>query len=248
MDLGEEFVTIKNLRNTELDVYVHKIEELVLSMLPQSEQSILEPFSDAIADFNRALGEIGNFSVEELQKADVATNTAWVAIKKQLEVNVNHYDPAIREAAQAVQDVFNEVPDPTKMAYAEEYAQLANLLERLSSLPPETLKVAMVDGWKSELRRRYTAFNELKDEISVRKSNISMGAVKTSRLELYDAYRVLMHQLQTLSILNPDEVHISLVDKIDELLDDNQNSSSLKLGQVVLKSSKSESLMSIERE
>ena len=241
-----DIVTIRNMRNALLDTYVHTIEELVQSTLPKSEQKILKPFSRAIVVFNDALGQIGNFSVEELQKADEAADKAWIAIKKQLEVNCEHYEPSIRQAALEVQKVFSEIPDPTRLPYQEEYAQLEKLLERLSSLPTETLKMAMVDGWKSELRRRYTAFIELEEEISERKSSISIGAVKTSRLELYEAYRVLIQQIRALAILNPDDLHLSLASRIDDLIREHQTSA-LRLSHVISKSSKSGSLMSIDK-
>lgn len=241
-----DILTIRNMRNALLDSYVHKIEELVQATLPESELKILHPFTQAIADFNEALGQIGNFRVEELQKADVATDKAWIAIKKQLEINCEHYEPAIRQAALDVHKVFNEIPDPTQLPYQEEYAQLEILLEKLSAIPAETLKLAMVDGWKSELRRRYTAFLELEEEISERKSNISIGAVKTSRIELYDACRVLIQQIHALAILNPDELHLSLVEKVDDLIREHQTSS-LRLSHVISKSSKSGSLMSVDK-
>ena len=243
MDQGGDLVAIKNMRNAVLDSYVHKIEDMVKAALPENEQHVLAHFSQAIVDFNEALGQIGNFRLEELQRADEATDKAWIALNKQLEVNCEHYEPSVREAALEVSKVFNEIPDPTRMSYQEEYAQLEHLLERLSAIPVETLKLAMVDGWKSELRRRYTAFIELEEEISERKSNISIAAVKNSRIELYEAYRVLIQQIHALAILTPDDVHLSLVDKLNALISEHQTSS-LKLSHVISKSSKSGSLMS----
>ena len=246
MDQGGDIVTIKNMRNASLDSYVHKIEDLVKATLPESEQHVLLPFSKAIEDFDEALGQIGNFKVEEIQKADEATDKAWIALGKQLEVNCEHYEPSIRQAALEVRKVFDEIPDPTRLPYHEEYAQLEHLLERLSTIPAETLKMAMVDGWKSELRRRYTAFIELEEDISERKSNISIGAVKTSRLELYEAYRVFIQQIHALAILTPDDLHLSLVDKL-HALNCEQQTSALRLSHVISKSSKSGSLMSVNK-
>ena len=135
---------------------------------------------------------------------------------------MNHYDETVCEAARTVLDVFDNIPNPTRLPYAEEYARLESLLTQLSAIPAETLKIAMVDGWIGELRRRVDAFNELRKNKTQTRSEVETGASKKARQALTDAYRDLVYTLNAMQLISKSDAFARIAQHLNELIDANR--------------------------
>ena len=132
--------------------------------------------------------------------------------------------------------IFDNISNPTRLAYAEEYAKLESLLTQLAEIPIGTLKISMVDGWITELRRRVDAFNELRKTKTQTRSEIETGATKKARIALIDAYRALVDKLNAMLLLSESEAFDLIAQHINELIDTTR--ATLKAKKTVKKSEK----------
>lgn len=154
--------SLVSFTNHALVSFCAEVESHVKASLPTENAALCDDFSGSLNVFKDILASSVETFNEAILEADKKADCAWSAINTLLNLNVNHYDAAVCEAARTVLDVFDNIPNPTRLPYAEEYARLESLLTQLSAIPAETLKTAMVDGWIDELRRRVDAFNELR--------------------------------------------------------------------------------------
>ena len=199
-----------------------EVESHVRASLPVENTALCDVFSLTLSGFKDVLASTVETFNEVISEADKKTDAAWSAINTLLNLNVNHYDAAVCKAARTVLDVFDNIPNPTRLAYAEEYARLESLLTQLSAIPAETLKTAMVDGWIDELRRRVDAFNELRKTKTQTRSEIETGASKKARQALTDAYRELIDSLNAMQIISKSESFERIAQHLNELIDANR--------------------------
>ena len=214
--------SLASFTNHALVSFSAEVESHVKASLPIENVALCDDFSASLNAFKDILASSVETFNEAILEADKKADGAWSAINTLLNLNVNHYDDAVCEAARTVLDVFDNIPNPTRLPYAEEYARLESLLTQLSAIPAETLKTAMVDGWIDELRRRVDAFNELRKTKTQSRSEIETGASKKARQALTDAYRDLVDTLNAMQIISKSEPFEFIAQHINELIDANR--------------------------
>ena len=116
----------------------------------------------------------------------------------------------------------------------------------LSAIPAETLKIAMVDGWLDELRRRVDVFNELRKTKTQARSEVETGASKKARQALTDAYRDLVDTLNAMQIISKSENFERISQHLNELIDANR--AVIKTKKTVKKTGKETAETSLEVE
>lgn len=215
-------ISLVNFTNHALVSFCAEVESHIKTSLPVENAALCGDFSASLSVFKDMLASSVETFNEAILEADKKADGAWVAINTLLNLNVNHYDGAVCEAARTVLDVFDNIPNPTRLPYAEEYARLASLLTQLSAIPEETLKTAMVDGWIDELHRRVDAFNELRKTKTQTRSEIETGASKKARQALIDAYRDLVDTLNAMQLISKSDAFERIAQYINELIDTNR--------------------------
>ena len=214
--------SLVSFTNHALVSFCAEVESHVKASLPTENAALCDDFSGSLNVFKDILASSVETFNEAILEADKKADGAWSAINTLLNLNVNHYDDAVCEAARTVLDVFDNIPNPTRLPYAEEYARLESLLTQLSAIPAETLKIAMVDGWIDELRRRVDAFNELRKTKTQARAEIETGASKKARQVLTDAYRDLVDTLNAMQIIAKSENFERIAQHLNELIDANR--------------------------
>lgn len=214
--------SLVSFTNHALVSFSAEVESHVKASLPIENATLCDDFSASLNAFKDILASSVETFNEAILEADKKADGAWSAINTLLNLNVNHYDETVCEAARTVLDVFGNIPNPTRLPYAEEYARLESLLTQLSAIPAETLKIAMVDGWLDELRRRVDAFNELRKTKTQARSEIETGASKKARQALTDAYRDLIDTLNAMQIISKSENFERIAMHLNELIDANR--------------------------
>lgn len=214
--------SLVSFTNHALVSFCAEVESHVKASLPVENAALCDDFSASLNAFKDILASSVETFNEAILEADKKADGAWSAISTLLNLNVNHYDKTVCEAARTVLDVFDNIPNPTRLPYAEEYARLESLLTQLSAIPAETLKIAMVDGWIDELRRRVDAFNELRKTKTQARSEIETGASKKARQALTDAYRDLVDTLNAMQLLSKSEGFDLIAQHLNELIDANR--------------------------
>ena len=214
--------SLVSFTNHALVSFSAEVESHVKASLPIENVALCDDFSASLNAFKDILASSVETFNEAILEADKKADGAWFAINTLLNLNVNHYDATVCEAARTVLDVFNNIPNPTRLPYAEEYARLESLLTQLSAIPAETLKTAMVDGWLDELRRRVDAFNELRKTKTQARSEVETGAPKKARQALTDAYRDLVDTLNAMQIIAKSKAFDLIAQQLNELIDANR--------------------------
>lgn len=207
------------LTNHALASFCAEVQIHVTESIPPENAALYADFTTSLNDFQAALATSVESFNEAITAADRDADRAWSAINTLLQLNVNHYDDAVCVAARSVLDVFDNISNPTRLAYAEEYAKLESLLTQLAAIPTNTLKTAMVDGWISELCRRVDAFNDLRKTKTQTRSEIEIGATKKARIALIDAYHALVDKLNAMMLLSGSEAFDIIAQHINELID-----------------------------
>ena len=214
--------SLVSFTNHAIVSFCTEVESHVKASLPAENAALCDDFSASLIAFKDILASSVETFNEAILEADKKADGAWSAINTLLNLNVNHYDETVCEAARDVLDVFDNIPKPTRLPYAEEYARLESLLTQLSAIPAEILKTAMVDGWIDELRRRVDAFNELRKTKTQTRSEIETGASKKARQALTDAYRDLVDTLNAMKIISKSEAFDLIAQHLNELIDANR--------------------------
>lgn len=214
--------SLVSFTNHALVSFCAEVESHVKASLPVENAALCDDFSASLSAFKDILASSVETFNEAILEADKKADGAWSAINTLLNLNVNHYDAAVCEAARTVLDVFDNIPNPTRLPYAEEYARLESLLTQLSAIPAETLKTAMVDGWLDELCRRVDAFNELRKTKTQARSEVETGASKKARQALTDAYRDLIDTLNAMQIISKSDTFDLIAQHLNELIDANR--------------------------
>ena len=214
--------SLVSFTNHALVSFCAEVESHVKASLPAENDALCDDFSAILNAFKDVLASSVETFNEAILEADKKADGAWSAINALLNLNVNHYDAAVCEAAHNVLNVFDNIPNPTRLPYAEEYARLESLLTQLSAIPAETLKTAMVDGWLDELRRRVDAFNELRKTKTQARSEVETGASKKARQALTEAYRDLVNTLNAMQIIAKSKAFDLIAQQLNELIDANR--------------------------
>lgn len=214
--------SLVSFTNHALVSFCTEVESHVKASLPVENAALCDDFSASLSAFKDILALSVETFNEAILEADKKADGAWSAINTLLNLNVNHFDETVCEAARSVLDVFDNIPNPTRLPYAEEYARLESLLTQLSAIPAETLKIAMVDGWIDELRRRVDVFNELRKTKTQTRSEVETGASKKARQALTDAYRDLIDTLNAMQLLSKSEAFDLIAQHLNELIDANR--------------------------
>ena len=214
--------SLVSFTNHALVSFCAEVESHVKASLPAENDALCDDFSAILNAFKDVLASSVETFNEAILEADKKADGAWSAINTLLNLNVNHYDAAVCEAAHNVLNVFDNIPNPTRLPYAEEYARLESLLTQLSAIPAETLKTAMVDGWLDELRRRVDAFNELRKTKTQARSEVETGASKKARQALTEAYRDLVNTLNAMQIIAKSKAFDLIAQQLNELIDANR--------------------------
>lgn len=211
--------SLVSFTNHALASFCTEVESHVKASLPAEHAALCDDFCASLSAFKDILASSIETFNEAILEADKKADCAWSAINTLLNLNVNHYDDAVCEAARNVLDVFDNISNPTRLPYAEEYARLESLLTQLSDIPAETLKIAMVDGWIDELRRRVDAFNELRKTKTQTRSEVETGTSKKARQALTDAYRDLVDTMNAMQLLSKSEAFDLIAQHLNELID-----------------------------
>ena len=214
--------SLVSFTNHALVSFCTEVESHVMASLPSENAALCKDFSASLVAFKDILASNIETFNDAILEADKKADSAWSAINTLLNLNVNHYDSTVCEAARTVLEVFDNIPNPTRLPYAEEYARLESLLTQLVAIPTETLKTAMVDGWIAELSRRVDAFNELRKTKTQARSEVETGASKKARQALIDAYRDLVDTLNAMQLISKSESFALIAQHLNELIDANR--------------------------
>ena len=215
---------MRQLSNDELNCVFGRIVSFVEVCFGDKANELASEFINASKTFNLAVRR-SLFSTDGiLEDADSAADKAWYLLYWQFKISLDHPSEYVRAAAQAVFDVFSQVPNPTQLPYAEEYAEIKKLLDKLEALPQDLLEQACVTYWVHYLRTCYNNFMTASDTIEAVRVMEAAGSIKQCRVNACDAYLDLAQRIKALSEIQPDKDIEEFISQINFIIEQsNQN-------------------------
>ncbi len=210
-------IPLTRLRSRELLGYCCKLAEILNQIYGVGGCAAAVDFLEALTNYQEAMASVATRT--SLSDADAHGDQAYMGLYHQVSASALHPDPLIREAAEAVREVFSKTPNPTKLGHNEQYGALENLLLQLSKLPQSTLETALVAPFVTQLKSAVRTFTELSAAQSVFKSQRDVGATTRTRKALTAALHNLAKRLEVFTDMHSDdraELAISAINVVNE--------------------------------
>ncbi len=217
-------LSLQSMNADELIGFMNDFERIAATALPDSEQHILKLFSAALDAMRQSRSKEEKSYGESIMTADAACGNDWAKINAQLQINIEHYDGDVADAAARVAAVFGRYPDPAHLNCIEEHAAIDGLLTALSEIDADTLRTAMVDGWIARLRKDREVLAEAASEKNRLRALNEIGQNKRLRTNLEEAYRVLSAHIESYALITQEPLYDNLIDRINALAEDKRRS------------------------
>ena len=158
-----EYFTLCNTRRAHVNEFftlAQQILQVAKEMLAETEaQPRIATYESAVTAFDESLKQsTKNSYTASVELADEAVDETWSALWGMTKVMVKHPNLDRRAAAALVYDIMYKYGNVTKLSYKEEYGRLHNLTQDLDNLGEEKLKLAYVDEWFAELKKRIATY------------------------------------------------------------------------------------------
>ncbi len=157
---------------------------------------------------------------DSLKTIDQNVDRLWRGTRSQLKLSLEAPDEAVASAAAEIWPVFNDLPDPTRKAYAVEYGALSALLPKLEAFGTEKLKAAFAYCWVKALREAFEAFLARQGANSQLKASAELGQTQKAREAMLDCYDEICARINATMVLMPDEAHAQLIAQVNQILDE----------------------------
>ena len=212
---------LQKLRSSEQRFFAMQVCAVLKDTLGPESQ-VTQDFVDAADKYLIATAETAPATLS-LAEADEASDKAWSALYFQLQASVRDQREEVRSAAETVQAVYEQFPNPTSLNYASEYGILSALLDQLEALPEETRTCSRAADQISQLRTAYSNFIAQSKAHTEIASTRVYGVRHETRTGLIEAWRVLRKRLPVLVDLNKDEAAEKAIQQINVLVDNQKN-------------------------
>ena len=197
----------------------YTILQAAKEMLAETEaQPRIATYESAVTVFDEALKQsTKNSYTASVELADEAVDETWSALWGMTKIMVKHPNLDRRAAAALVYDIMYKYGNVTKLSYKEEYGRLHNLTQDLDNLGEEKLKLAYVDEWFAELKKRIATYETAEEGRLAEEDARLVGAVKAAREATENALRQFLRQVEALILLNGESDYQAFVARANTL-------------------------------
>ncbi len=214
-------LNLQRIRTSEQRFFATQVCAILKDTLGPESQ-VTQEFVDAADKYLVATAEAAPATLS-LAEADESADRAWSALYYQIQASIRDQRDEVRIAAETVQAVYEQFPNPTTLNYASEYGILSALLDQLEALPQETLTHSRAGDQISQLRTAYSNFLAQSKAHTEIASTRVYGVRHETRSGLIEAWRVLRKRLPVLVDLNKDEAAEKAIQQINVLIDNQKN-------------------------
>ena len=217
-----EYFTLCNTRRAHVNEFftlAQQILQAAKEMLAETEaQPRIATYESAVTAFDEALKQsTKNSYTASVELADEAVDETWSALWGMTKVMVKHPNLDRRAAAALVYDIMYKYGNVTKLSYKEEYGRLHNLTQDLDNLGEEKLKLAYVDEWFAELKKRIATYETAEAGRLAEEDARQVGVVKATRQATEDALRLLLRQIEALVLINGEAGYTEFIARVNTL-------------------------------
>lgn len=175
-------------------------------------------FTTKLVTYDEVLESSGKLkSTGAVEKADAMADEAWGATNMYVKALARHPDDMIRNAALPYAEVFEKYGNPTQMALNKELGILQNLCTDLEALEDDTM--LNFGPWKEYLIETTGLLMAAMQAQADEKSQVQVGSVKQSRLEVESAYRDLVDKVNVVAAYEGDAAYATFIDHLNAMID-----------------------------
>ncbi len=175
-------------------------------------------FTAKLTTYDDVLESSGKMkSTGAVEKADAMADEAWGATNMYVKALARHPDDMIRNAALPYAEVFEKYGNPTQMALNKELGILQNLCTDLEALEDDTM--LNFGPWKEYMVETTGLLMDAMQAQADEKSQVQVGSVKQSRLEVESAYRDLVDKVNVVAAYEGDAAYATFIDHLNAMID-----------------------------
>lgn len=217
-------INLSALHNEEAFGFFSLVKEEMKS-LPADPTEGVAPLKDVKVNFttklttyDEVLESSGKMkSTEAVEKADAMADEAWGATNMYVKALTRHPDDMIRNAALPYAEVFEKYGNPTQMALNKELGILQNLCTDLEVLEDDTM--LNFGPWKEYIAETTGSLMNAMQAQADENSQVQVGSVKQSRLEVESAYRDLVDKVNVVAAYEGDAAYATFIDRLNAMID-----------------------------
>lgn len=217
-------INLSALHNEEAFGFFSLVKEEMKS-LPADPTEGVAPLKDVKVNFtmklttyDEVLESSGKLkSTGAVEKADAMADEAWGATNMYVKALARHPDDMIRNAALPYAEVFEKYGNPTQMALNKELGILQNLCMDLEALEDHTM--LNFGPWKEYIVETTGLLMAAMQAQADEKSQVQVGSVKQSRLEVESAYRDLVDKVNVVAAYEGDAAYATFIDHLNAMID-----------------------------
>lgn len=217
-------INLSALHNEEAFGFFSLVKE-ELKNLPADPEEGVAPlkevkvgFTTKLTTYDEVLESSGKMkSTEAVEKADAMADEAWGATNMYVKALARHPDDMIRNAALPYAEVFEKYGNPTQMALNKELGVLQNLCTDLEALEDDTM--LNFGPWKEYIVETTGLLMNAMQAQADEKSQVQVGSVKQSRLEVESAYRDLVDKVNVVAAYEGDAAYATFIDHLNAMID-----------------------------
>ncbi|MGB4575380.1 MAG: DUF6261 family protein [Paludibacter sp.] len=211
-------LNLNNQRNAAHYQFQTDFNDIVIKYTPQALDIVAayEAYLPLYRNEGTALVAITkSATTEEIETADKARDFTFRGLADKVRNSLNHFNPAVREAAKRVMVIFNSFGNLSPKPYDEESGLLAGLIADLRTKVADDLPVLEIVDWIAELERLNNAFISLEKSRNSEEAGRSELRMKTVRVEVDAAYRAITKRINALIIVNGETAYAEFVKELN---------------------------------
>lgn len=170
-------------------------------------------------------------TTQEIEIADNNRDFTFRGLADKVTNSLNHYDPAVREAARRTKVIFdgygNLVPKPDD----EESGLMSSLIADLRTKVSEEIQILAIVGWINELERLNNVFIALEATRNSEEATRTELRMKQVRVEVDAAYKKIVKRINALIIVNGEAPYTEFVKELNARISRAQDSIAISKAQ-----------------
>lgn len=217
-------INLSALHNEEAFGFFSLVKEEMKSLPADPEEGVAPlkdvkvNFTTKLVTYDEVLESSGKLkSTGAVEKADAMADEAWGATNMYVKALARHPDDMIRNAALPYAEVFEKYGNPTQMALNKELGILQNLCTDLDALEDDTM--LNFGPWKEYIVETTGLLMAAMQAQADEKSQVQVGSVKQSRLEVESAYRDLVDKVNVVAAYEGDAAYATFIDHLNAMID-----------------------------
>lgn len=217
-------INLSALHNEEAFGFFSLVKEEMKSLPADPEEGVAPlkdvkvNFTTKLVTYDEVLESSGKLkSTGAVEKADAMADEAWGATNMYVKALARHPDDMIRNAALPYAEVFEKYGNPTQMALNKELGILQNLCTDLEALEDDTM--LNFGPWKEYIVETTGLLMAAMQAQADEKSQVQVGSVKQSRLEVESAYRDLVDKVNVVAAYEGDAAYATFIDHLNAMID-----------------------------